>query len=273
MKTTSRVRQKTAIKSAALQAKNQTLFVPAEFKTIRLRECPVDNPKIDLPVEVVDFWRKHVISAPWFKDEKENLCVFLLNTRHRLTGFELISQGTLDALLAHPREVLRPATINNAAAIIIAHNHPSGEPTPSEADIKVTRDLIRAAQILKIELLDHIIIGDSRAKKPYCSLRELGFFYADTPAKPKVDATDNESLVFDSLTELELATTEASGLLQLLADNMDYQSRSGTEFSGPKVAHFCAGIVELVSRSKERLDNAFNKTFSAFNPKHEEAAS
>jgi len=79
----------------------------------------------------------------------------------------------------HPREVFRQAIIANAAAILLVHNHPSGDPTPSEADIKVTRDLIRAGQLLKIDVLDHVIIGRATPgrAKDYCSLRELGYFY------------------------------------------------------------------------------------------------
>ena len=80
----------------------------------------------------------------------------------------------------HPREVFKSAIAANAAALVLAHNHPSGDPTPSEADIKVTRDLIRAGQLLKIEVIDHIIIGRATAEraKDYASLRELGYFYA-----------------------------------------------------------------------------------------------
>ena len=101
------------------------------------------------------------------------------NTRRRLIRVEPISQGTLDTLLVHPREVFKAAIAASAAAIIIVHNHPSGDPTPSEADIKVTRDLIRAGQLLKIDLLDHIILGRACPERPkeYASLRELGFFY------------------------------------------------------------------------------------------------
>jgi len=70
--------------------------------------------------------------------------------------------------------------IGAAAAIVLIHNHPSGDPTPSEADIKVTRDLIRAGQLLKIEVLDHIVMGqpDGDSNKGYSSLRELGYFYS-----------------------------------------------------------------------------------------------
>ena len=82
----------------------------------------------------------------------------------------------MDTILCHPREIFRLAIMASAAAIIIAHNHPSGEPTPSEADIKITRDLIRAGQLLKIEVLDYIIIGQPN----HSSLRSLGYFYSQS---------------------------------------------------------------------------------------------
>jgi DNA repair protein RadC len=74
----------------------------------------------------------------------------------------------------HPREIFRLAIVTAASAVIVLHNHPSGESSPSEADIKVTRDLIRAGQLLKLELLDHVIIGTGN----FSSLRALGYFYA-----------------------------------------------------------------------------------------------
>jgi DNA repair protein RadC len=102
-----------------------------------------------------------------------------LNTRRRLIGLETVSQGTLDTILVHPREVFKRAIAANASAVVLVHNHPSGDPTPSEADIKVTRDLIRAGQLLKIEVLDHVVIGQrtTERQKDYVSLRELGYFY------------------------------------------------------------------------------------------------
>jgi DNA repair protein RadC len=78
----------------------------------------------------------------------------------------------MDTILVHPREVFRAAIIAGAAAVVLMHNHPSGEAQPSEADIKVTRDLIRAGQLLKIEVLDHVIVGNPN----HCSLRELGYW-------------------------------------------------------------------------------------------------
>jgi DNA repair protein RadC len=81
--------------------------------------------------------------------------------------------GILDSVLVHAREVFRVAIVASAHAVILAHNHPAGDPTPSEADIRTTRDLIRAGQLLKIEVLDHIIIGSTT----HSSLRSLGHFY------------------------------------------------------------------------------------------------
>jgi DNA repair protein RadC len=111
--------------------------------------------------------------------EVETFHVLLLNTRRRLIRVEKISQGGLDMVLAHPREVFKSAIMANAACVVLVHNHPSGDPTPSEADIRVTRDLIRAGQLLKIEVLDHVILGartETRARD-YISMRDAGLFF------------------------------------------------------------------------------------------------
>lgn len=133
-----------------------------------------ESPVLDNPQTVVDFMREtnRLKSVESFQ-------TLLLNTRKRLLRLEEVSQGLLDTLLVHPREVFRAAIVANAAAIVLVHNHPSGDPTPSEADIKTTRDLIRAGQLLKIEVVDHIIIGQASAAraKDYASLKELGYFY------------------------------------------------------------------------------------------------
>jgi DNA repair protein RadC len=120
-----------------------------------------------------DYWRLHVATNPYFNPECECFVVLLLNTRRRLKGHHLVSIGTMDSILVHPREVFRIAITGASAAVVLMHNHPSGDPTPSEADTKVTRDLIRAGQLLKIDVLDHVIMGNPNRS----SLRELGFFY------------------------------------------------------------------------------------------------
>jgi hypothetical protein len=146
-----------------------------EYKVVTLREYPLpeDMKLCDTPEGAANYWRLSVSGNPYFNSECECFVVLMLNTRRRVKGHQLISIGTLDTILVHPREVFRAAVIIGAAAIIIMHNHPSGEPEPSEADIKVTRDLIRAGQLLKIEVLDHVIMGRER----HSSLRQLGYFF------------------------------------------------------------------------------------------------
>ena len=113
-----------------------------------------ESPVLDNPEAIVRLLREQNLVR-----NVETLQVLLLNTRRRLIRVEPVTDGTIDTLLVHPREVFKAAIAANAAAVVLAHNHPSGDPTPSEADIKVTRDLIRAGQLLKIEVLDHVIIG------------------------------------------------------------------------------------------------------------------
>ena len=150
-----------AIKSAFLLAQRLT------------RESYAESPVLDTPERIADLLREQnrVYTV-------EHLQVVFLNTRRRLIAVETISQGTLDTLLVHAREIFAPAIAKKASAIILAHNHPGGDPTPSEADIKVTRDLIRAGQLLKIEVLDHVILGKRTEERPvdFASLRNLGYF-------------------------------------------------------------------------------------------------
>lgn len=139
------------------------------------RELRSESPVLDRPEVIADLLREEVRNQ-----NVETFQVLLLNTRRRLIQAEIISQGTLDTILVHPREVFKTAISANASAVVLVHNHPSGDPTPSEADIRVTRDLIRAGQLLKIDVLDHIILGARTADRPkdYASLRELGYFYS-----------------------------------------------------------------------------------------------
>jgi DNA repair protein RadC len=149
---------------------------PHEFKVTALRECPTPDAlqHCDTPDKAADYWRMHIATHPYFNPECECLAVLILNTRRKVKGHHIVSIGTMDTLLVHPREVFRLAIVTAAAGVIVMHNHPSGESAPSEADIKVTRDLIRAGQLLKIEVFDHVVIGNGNRS----SLRELGYFFA-----------------------------------------------------------------------------------------------
>lgn len=146
-----------------------------ELKIMVLREVPLPETlaMVDDPAKAVSFWNRAITSSPYFNPECECLFVLILNTRRRIKGYHLVTIGTMDTLLVHPREIFRLAIAASASAILMMHNHPSGESAPSEADIKVTRDLIRAGQLLKIEVLDHVIVGVNQ----HASLRELGYFY------------------------------------------------------------------------------------------------
>lgn len=106
---------------------------------------------------------------------QETFHVLMLNAKNCLINRQMVTIGLADASLVHPREVFRPAIAENASAIVLAHNHPSGDPTPSAEDIKITKQLIEAGKLLNIAVQDHVIIGkESEASKGYLSMREHG---------------------------------------------------------------------------------------------------
>lgn len=104
--------------------------------------------------------------------DREHLVVLLLDTKNKVIGINTVSIGDLSSAIVHPREVFKPAVIIGAAGIILGHNHPSGDCTPSAEDKAVTRRIHEAGQILGIELLDHIVVGDDC----HASLKEQGAF-------------------------------------------------------------------------------------------------
>jgi DNA repair protein RadC len=106
---------------------------------------------------------------------QETLRVVLLDTKLRLMRVEEISLGTLNETTAHPREIFRPAILHAAYAIVVVHNHPSGDPAPSDADRRLTTRLVEIGRLLQIALIDHIIIGSaSGGRQPWFSFREMG---------------------------------------------------------------------------------------------------
>lgn len=134
-------------------------------------ELQTESPVLDNAATVVQLLRDQNAIK-----ESETLQVLLLNTRNKLIGLHDISNGTRDTILVDPGAIFKKAIEAGASAIILVHNHPSGDPSPSEADIKTTRDLIRAGKLLKIDVLDHVIIGRRTEERPkdWASLRELG---------------------------------------------------------------------------------------------------
>jgi len=100
----------------------------------------------------------------------EVFALVLLSTRHQVIAYHEVSRGTLNSTAAHPREVFKAALLANAAAIVLAHVHPSGDPSPSPDDIALTRRLVAAGTLLGVDVLDHIVVGHGR----YASFKELG---------------------------------------------------------------------------------------------------
>lgn len=145
---------------------------PAEFKVMRVRECPTPSMLIQDPESAVRYWREHIPKADWFDPCKECFVVLVLNTRDRILGHNLVSLGNLDSCEVHPREVFKPIIAISGKSAILIHTHPSHDPSPSDADLRTTRDLIRAGQLLRIEIIDHIII----AGENHLSLKSLGYF-------------------------------------------------------------------------------------------------
>lgn len=131
------------------------------------REIP-SHLKVDSPEIVCE-----LLGHDMRELQRESLRALLLDTKYHLIRIEEISLGSLNESIAHPREIYRPALVHSAYAIILSHNHPSGDPTPSEADKRLTRRVVEAGELLQIPLLDHIIIGGMDAgKASYFSFKE-----------------------------------------------------------------------------------------------------
>lgn len=126
----------------------------------------VEKTKIKKPEDVHELI-KHLMDS-----DREQFLTICLDTRNNVLSIERTSIGTLTANLVHPREIFKTAILQNAAGIIIAHNHPSGDATPSEDDVKITKRLNEASKIMEIQLLDHVIVGNGMFK----SLKGEGVF-------------------------------------------------------------------------------------------------
>jgi DNA repair protein RadC len=136
----------------------------------RLARETLSRRKIDTPELVYELLGPELRAL-----HKESLRIILLDTRYNLIRVEEVSLGSVNESIAHPRDVFRPALIYSAYAVVVAHNHPSGDPSPSEADHSLTRRLREAAELLQIKLLDHIIIGaPAEERLPYFSFKEMG---------------------------------------------------------------------------------------------------
>lgn len=132
-----------------------------------------DDVHLDKPEKVVAYLKSGIEVYPM----QETFWVIMLSRKNRALGRVCISLGSATATMAHPREVYRPAILANACAVIVAHNHPSGDPAPSAPDMQVTRLLREASRAIDIELIDHVIVGDPKSDptgRGYFSFRAAG---------------------------------------------------------------------------------------------------
>ena len=139
------------------------------FRIALVREPGVklaERPQIRVPAEAAPMLAQYIGES-----DREVFVIAMLTIRHRVLGLHTVSVGCLTSSLVHPREVLKPAILSGAAAFLAAHNHPSGDAEPSTEDIALTRRLAAAGQLLGIELLDHLILGEGGR---FVSLRERG---------------------------------------------------------------------------------------------------
>jgi DNA repair protein RadC len=124
------------------------------------------RPTVSTPEDVVDLCAAQLRGL-----DREHFWSLALNTKNQLLRMVEVSVGSLNASIVHPRELFHAAVRLSAASIVIVHNHPSGDPTPSSADVQLTRRLVKAGDVLGIEVLDHVVIGDGGE---HASLRDLG---------------------------------------------------------------------------------------------------
>ena len=126
-----------------------------------------ESPCITCPQDVVDLVMEEMRTY-----DREHFRAVLLNTKNRVMAVETISIGNLNSSLAHPREIFKNAIRRSAASLILLHNHPSGDPSPSREDLTLTKELLKVSEFLKIKIFDHVIIGDGR----YYSMKENNIF-------------------------------------------------------------------------------------------------
>ncbi|WP_432199341.1 RadC family protein [Anoxybacillus gonensis] len=136
------------------------------LKIVREKSFLYPERRITSPEDAFNLVKRFLVDV-----DREYFLVVCLDTKNQPTAINICHVGSLNASIVHPREVLKPAILSNSASIIVAHNHPSSDPTPSREDIEVTKRLIEAGRIIGIDLLDHIIVGTDR----FISLKEKGY--------------------------------------------------------------------------------------------------
>jgi DNA repair protein RadC len=118
-----------------------------------------EKAELSSPAAVTGLLKKILRKEDCLSKDKEHFWVIIVDTRNKVRFVELVSLGTMNSSLVHPREIFRRAIKRGASSIILGHNHPSGNPEPSEEDLRITRRIVEAGKIIGIEVLDHVVIG------------------------------------------------------------------------------------------------------------------
>ena len=134
---------------------------------VRERRLPHTQPQLRSSRDAAVIFRQHLGEV-----DREHFMVAMLDQKHKVIGINTVSMGSLTASVVHPREVMKPAILSNAAALLCCHNHPSGAPQPSQEDRALTKRLVDAGQLLGIHVIDHIILGDG--SETYYSFADEG---------------------------------------------------------------------------------------------------
>ncbi len=162
---------------AAIQNSSLPVHRVPKYKVQLVRDgsVPFTTKICSTPRQAADLFRAFVGDS-----DREHLIAIFLDTQNRFLGLHTVSIGTLDYSVVHPREVFKAAILSNASSLVLAHNHPSGESAPSEEDVRITRELQKAGELLDVPLMDHIVVGEAS----YASFMELGLLDYDFP-EPK----------------------------------------------------------------------------------------
>ena len=160
----------TKIPNTLLEALRSNLSLLGELAVRYQVETYPERPGGDLPAISCPGDVRRLLAPEMASLAQEQLRVLLLNTKNIVVGQRVIYQGNVNSSIVRPAEVLRPAVMEAVPAIILSHNHPSGDPTPSPEDVAITREIAKASKLLGIDLLDHVVIGGDRA----VSLKDRG---------------------------------------------------------------------------------------------------
>jgi len=141
-----------------------------EYKIARVQEVG-DVTTILSPEDAVAYWRRVIENRSWYQSNREHVVAIHLDARHCATGHHLVGVGTANECIAHPRDIFAAALCASASSVILMHNHPSGDPDPSRADITLTTSVKGGGELLHVRLTDHVIVG---SHPRFFSFRESG---------------------------------------------------------------------------------------------------